>query len=44
MTKYIYSFIFALILGVFGYAYYQYKQAVKYQALYEMLRKSESIN
>lgn len=36
MTKYIYSFIFALILGVFGYAYYQYKQAVKYQALYEI--------
>lgn len=36
MTKYIYSFIFALILGVFGYAYYQHKQAVKYQALYEV--------
>ena len=36
MTKYIYGFIFALILGVFDYAYYQHKQAVKYQALYEV--------
>ena len=36
MTKYIYGFIFALILGVFGYAYYQHKQVVKYQALYEV--------
>lgn len=36
MTKYIYGFIFALILGVSGYAYYQHEQAVKYQALYEV--------
>ena len=36
MAKYIYGFIFALILGVFSYAYYQHKQAVKYQALYEV--------